>query len=105
MALSNAVQGATKFPQLITWTDTEGEPVDLSEATITGRIWSAVVAPRNIEGPLQLDGDGSEGQFTWTYHANDVAIAGTFRVQFTATYAGNLKARTLQEKWEVKPAI
>jgi hypothetical protein len=38
MALSNAVEGATHTAQQITWVDGDGDPLNLTGATITARI-------------------------------------------------------------------
>ena len=35
MALSNAVQGATHTAQQITWADADGDPLNLTGATVT----------------------------------------------------------------------
>lgn len=105
MSLANAVQGATHTPQEITWLDTEGQAVDLTGATMTGRI----VPPRgggparDVAGALDVV-DAEGGVFRWTYDAADVETAGTYQVQFAATYGDATKDVTLAEVWVVKPA-
>lgn len=105
MALADAVQGATHTPQRITWLDTDNTPVNLTGATITGKIQSvAVGASVAIAGDLDLVTPAS-GIFDWSYDAADVATAGTYMVQFTATYGDSKFERTLQATWVVEPAL
>jgi hypothetical protein len=105
MGLASTVQGNTKFPQVITWTDGDGDAVDLTGATVTGmKRPTNSTASTAIAGTLTVT-DATAGKFTWTPAAADVATAGTFSVQFTATYAGPLLERTLIETWVVEPAI
>lgn len=105
MALADAVQGARYIAQIITWTDTENEPVDLSGATITGRIRSIPSnAASNIAGTIQVT-DGQAGIFMWSYGATDVAAAGNYLVQFVATYPNALQDKTIAERWSVHEAL
>mgnify|MGYP000878625180 CR=1 FL=1 len=105
MPLARAVQGARHTAQRISWRDKDGDPQDLTGATITGRIenrkTNTAVA---IDGTLLADGDPEDGVFVWSYGANDVATAGVFDVQFIATY-GPLNDKTLVETWTVERAI
>lgn len=106
MALADAIQGAKRPSQLITWTDQDGNAVDLTGATITARI-------RNTATGLTVAADGtftltnaSLGVFRWDYGTTDVTTAGFHRVTFTAAYAtGTTPARTLSEKWTVHEAV
>jgi hypothetical protein len=105
MALANAVQGATHTPQRITWSDTDGDPVNLTGAVLSGRI-------RAINGGGVVDIAGEldivsalDGVFDWTYGAADVAEAGEYIVQFTATFGDMTKDRTLKEAWTVVAAL
>lgn len=105
MGLANAVQGARHTPQRITWTDTDGDAVDLTGATITGRIRDV-----NTGTTVDVDGDlnvvtAAAGIFDWTYGAVDVAAAGDYNVQFTATFTGAEKDRTLHHAWTVVAAL
>ena len=104
MALSNAVAGARHTSQRITWTDGDGDPLNLIGATLTGRIKSQDGgAAAAIAGTLTIV-DGAAGIFDWTYGTTDVATAGAYHVQFTATY-GSTADKTLIESWVVEDAI
>lgn len=106
MGLAAAVQGARRPSQTITWTDEDGTALDLSGATITARI-------RNITSNLTATSDGAftivtaaSGIFRWDYSAADVATAGSFEVQFTATYgSAPTPARTIVAPWSVLRSI
>ena len=104
MALSNAIQGATHTPQRITWADGDGDPLNLTGATITARLLDlATGQARAVTGALEVL-DAEAGLFSWVYGAEDVATAGAFNVQFVATF-GALNDKTLAELWEVEPAL
>jgi hypothetical protein len=110
MALADAVQGSRYIAQQITWTDEDGTAVDLTGATLTGRIRSLDdrnLAPRAIDGTLTPDPDqvNNIGDFSWAYGATDVGTAGSFQVQFIATFVGGLSEKTLLEEWTVHAAI
>ena len=50
--------------------------------------------------------DGAAGLFTWQYDAADVATAGSYEAQFTATYdTGPTPARTRRERFDILPSI
>ena len=105
MALSNAVQGATHTAQRLTWVDGDGDPLNLTGATVTGRLLDlATGTARAITGTLQVL-DGEAGLFSWDYGAADVATAGAFNVQFVATFGGGESDKTLAELWLVEAAI
>jgi hypothetical protein len=104
MALSNAVQGATHTAQQITWVDGDGDPLNLTGATLSGRrlnLDTQIAAA--IDGVLTVI-DGEAGVFNWAYGVGDVATAGAFRVQFVATY-DERDDKTLAELWMVEEAI
>lgn len=104
MALATAVQGALRPAQPITWLDAEGNAFDLTGATLTGRIRNrATRTARDVEGTLTVT-EAAAGEFTWAFSAEDVAEAGTFDVQFTATVAGEA-ARTFLAEWVVEEAL
>lgn len=104
MALANAVQGATRPNQSITWTRADDTAEVLTGATLTGVIRDAAGTVRAITGTLAVT-DGANGVFSWNYSAADVATAGRFEVQFTAAFGSDpTPARTLATSWEVKPA-
>ena len=106
MALAAAVQGARRPSQTITWTDENGTALDLSGATITARI-------RNTTANTTVASDGAftvvtaaSGIFRWDYSAADVATAGSYEVQFTATYgSAPTPARTILAPWVVLASI
>jgi hypothetical protein len=102
MALAPAIQGAKRPSQLITWTDETGAPLDLSGAVITARI-------RNLSTGQIRDSNGTfvivsplNGSFRWDYSTEDVAEAGTYEVQFTASFPSEPSpARTIVTRWSV----
>lgn len=106
MALADAVQGATRPTQLITWTQADNTAMDLTGATLSGRIKNlATGESRDITGALVL-ADPAQGKFTWAYSPADVAEAGQFEVQFTAAYAAEPSpARTFKAAWTVDSSI
>lgn len=104
MALSNAVQGATRTVQRITWQDADGDPLNLTGATLSGRIKDLSTSEaRNVAGTLTVL-DGPAGLFSWDYGAADVTTAGAFNVQFVATW-GTESDKTLAELWVVEAAL
>ena len=106
MALAEAVQGAKRPSQLITWTDADGVAVDLTGATITARLFNMQTGVAAASTGAFVLINPTAGVFRWDYATTDVATAGQFRVQFTATYASGLTpGRTLTELWTVHLAI
>ena len=107
MGLANAVKGATRPSQSITWTR-EGlnTPEPLTGATLTGKLQNVKTqVTRAIAGVLTVT-DGANGVFTWAYDAADVAEAGLFDVQFTAAFgSAPTPARTIIAKWTVEEAL
>lgn len=104
MALSDAVKNARHTPQIITWLDTDGDPLILTGAVITGRIKDTTTdVSRDMDGEFEVT-DGDIGEFSWTYGPNDVGTAGHFHVQFTADF-GSLVDKTLLTEWTVIEAI
>ena len=105
MPLSNAVQSARHTPQVITWQDGDGDALNLTSASLSGRVRDlATLTARNIDGTLTIV-DGPAGVFQWAYGALDVGTAGALEVQFVATFGGGLADRTLNEPWRVVEAI
>jgi hypothetical protein len=102
MALADAVQGAIRPAQQITWSREDGTAEDLSGATLTGFIRSQRTGTtRAIAGTLALT-TAASGIFTWTYAAADVVDAGNFDVQFVATFGSDpTPAKTFTTKWVV----
>lgn len=104
MALADAVQGARYVAQQITWSDGDGNAVDLTGATLTGWISDENGRSVEVDGDLTVTTPAS-GIFTWAYGATDVGQAGEFLVQFRAVYGGGLADKTLIQSWTVAPAI
>ena len=106
MALANAVQGARRPGQLITWKREDGTAEPLTGATLTGVIRSRTSGVgRAIAGSLTPT-DAAAGVFLWEYAAADVFEAGHFDVQFTASFAtGITPARSFTERWTVFEAL
>lgn len=105
-AISDALQGARHTAQTITWLDDQGNVKDLTGATVTARIEpQAGGAAQAATGAFTLVGDGSTGQFTWTYGQADVATAGGFNVQFKATFAGDSFDLSRKVEWRVLEAV
>ena len=104
MSLADAVAGALRPAQQITWTRSDGNPENLTGATLSGVIRSnSTGVVRAIAGSLTLT-DAANGVFTWTYNSADL-VAGSYLVQFTATFgAGLTPARTFEMAWTVHPA-
>lgn len=105
MALADALQGAKRPSQLITWTDEDGNAVDLTGATITARIRNAMTREaRDADGSFSVT-DGAAGVFRWDYGVNDVEEGAIFTVQFTAAFGSEpTPTRTLKEDWVVHEA-
>jgi hypothetical protein len=104
MALADAVQGARHIAQQITWQDSAGDAIDLTDATITGKIRDGTKTVRDIDGSLDIT-DATSGVFTWTYGADDVGTAGGHEVQFIATYTDTTKDKTFITSWLVREAL
>lgn len=105
MALSRSVQNARHTAQRITWTDGDGDPQNLTGATLTGRILNRQAGTATaIDGTLTVDVPVA-GVFVWEYGAGDVATVGEFEVQFTASYIDGKNDKTLIERWRVERAI
>lgn len=105
MALAYAVQGALRPSQIITWTRSDDSPENLTGATLSGKIRNEAGVTRVIVGALTVT-DAAAGKFTWDYAAGDVATAGTFSVQFTATFAETPTiAKTMIGQWVVEASL
>ena len=105
MPIADAVAGARRPGQQLTWLRTDGTPEDLTGATLSGVLLSlSTQETRAIAGSLLLAEAGA-GVFNWEYAAADV-VAGRYRVQFTATFPGGATpARTFQALWTVHTAL
>lgn len=105
MALASAIVGALRPSQVITWLRGDDTPEVLTGATLTGKIRDTAGGVRNIAGTLTVT-DGANGAFRWDYHADDVASAGNYTVQFTATFGTNpTPAKTIVSPWYVLESL
>jgi hypothetical protein len=105
MALAPTVEGSQHTAQLITWLKSDGTPVNLTNATITGIIENIEGAARSIDGTLSVT-DADEGIFQWDYGAEDVSTAGIFQVQFRAEFSSTDQSDyTFSESWYVSPQL
>jgi hypothetical protein len=106
MGLAAAIAGANRPSQQITWLTSDGESVDLTGATITGRMRNKDTnATRDISGTLTVT-DATSGVFVWAYSTADVQTAGGYAVQFTATYAAApTVTRSIVAAWTVMEAL
>jgi len=103
--LPPAVEGARKRTLTLTWKDTDDVAVDLTGATITGKLKNmntGVIA--SMDGVLALV-TAASGIFSWAFGVVDVGTVGFFKVQFIATYADTLKNKTFVADWEVRDAL
>lgn len=102
MALADAIYGAKRPSQVITWTREDGSAEDLSGATLTGYVRSLRTGTtRAIDGTLTLT-TAASGIFTWAYGDNDVGEAGDFEVQFVASFGSvPTPAKTKIAPWRV----
>lgn len=81
-------------------------PGDLTGAVLTGKKQSIETGEvDDIDGVLSVVYPGTNGIFTWRYGDNDVAVAGEFLLQITATYPDTLIDRTMLELWAVHRAL
>jgi hypothetical protein len=102
-ALPDWTEGTTYLQMVVPWVDQDGDAVDLTGATITGRLYNlATRTSRAIAGTLAKDPD-VDTQMFWTPDAADVA-AGNYEVQFTATFASKPLV-TFKATWSVEAAI
>lgn len=104
MALADAIQGARKRGQVITWTNDDGNPEDLTGLTLSGNIkktqGSSII--KTIDGTLAIV-DAEAGQFSWAYGETDVGEADEFTVQFVGLDGSQLKLKTYPTPWTVHP--
>lgn len=108
MALSNAIKGAKRPSQPITWTrgDASNTPEDLTGATITATIRRAGTTTSEALTGTFVVTDGAAGEFRWDYSSADVAAEGAHQVQFTATFGSNpTPAKTMIEAWFVEDSL
>jgi hypothetical protein len=85
----------------------ETEVEDLTDATIVGRIHDlGADTYRPVQGTLTPLAPETAGVFEWEFDAADVAVDGTFEVQFAATWPDDPDyGRTIVFAWEVAPSL
>ena len=108
MSLPDVVSTGTHTALTLTWTrKVQRKPVDLTGATITGRMVRIDVLPnvtRDITGTFTIV-TATSGIFSWTFSAADIATPGTWEVQFIATYGDGSKELSYKETLTILPAI
>lgn len=101
--LPDWTEGTTYLQMIVPWVDQDGDAVDLTGATITGRLYNLQTkVSRAIAGTLAQD-PAIDNYMLWTMVAADVA-AGNYEVQFTATFATKPLV-TFRAVWAVEAAI
>ena len=104
MALVAAVAGGKRPSQTITWSDADGNALDLTGATITARIERSGTATAS-DGTFTIT-NATGGVFRWDYSSTDIGTQGRHRVQFTATFGSEPSPAISQyADWEVLEAI
>lgn len=98
-----AVQGATKAPLQLTWTDATGAAVNLTGAELTAVMTQDRVTVRAVTGTLALV-TAASGIFSWDFSDADLATPGVWEVQFTATISGEV-VRTFSELLTIEAAL
>lgn len=107
MALASAVAGAKRPSQLITWTrENDGVAETLTGATISAKIRrQGQGTSTDLTGTFTVT-DGANGVFRWDYSSDDVATAGTHKVQFNAAFGSSpTPAKTFVVDWVVKESL
>lgn len=100
--LPRAIQGATHGSITITWTlEEDGSPDNLTGATISAAIKDDKNGvTRAATGTFALV-DAENGQFSWSYSAEDVATPGCYAVQFKANFGSDFSL-TFPEPWIIE---
>lgn len=91
MPISPLYVGEAHRPLSVTWQDDSGAALDLTTATLTVR-FSGVAGSTGFNGTGTFNiTSAATGKFTYTLSATDVAVAGTWNLQFIATYGDGTK--------------
>lgn len=99
------VQGANHSAYTITWEEPDGTAWPLTGATITGKILNLDTGTSQaLTGAFVLVTPAS-GIFSYTPSAADVATAGRFAIQFTATFSDTTKDRSVEAPLAIKRAL
>lgn len=105
MGLPTIPEGSLRPSIVLTWIDTNGNPVDLTGAVITAKIYNyADASTVTSSGTFNILIPAS-GIFEWQLHAND-AIMGNYKVQFIATFSSGLSPLKSQlQEWVVSSSL
>lgn len=97
--------GSVRPGMIITWINGDQTAVDLTGATITGKLYSQTSGlTRNIAGTFQILAP-TQGMFIWNFHADDV-VRGEYRAQFTATFStAPLVQKSFITNWSVDESL
>lgn len=97
--------GSVRPGIVITWINGDQTPVDLTGATLTGKLFSQTSGlTRNVAGTFQILAP-TLGMFIWNFHADDV-VKGEYKVQFTATFStAPLVQKSFITNWTVDESL
>lgn len=99
-----AIQGARLPGRQISWFRSDGTAENLTGAVLTARIRNRLTSEvRDVTGVLNVT-DPTNGVFTWAFSSEDVAVAGDYDLQFTASFGG-LIAKTFTVTWSVLRSV
>lgn len=105
MPISPLYVGERHKPLSVTWVDDSNVALDLTGATLSVRFGgvgtSASFAGTGVFSVTSPTG----GLFTYTMSADDVATAGTWQLQFLATYADTTKTYSDPMPLEILPNL
>lgn len=104
MRLQSAIVGSRQQGQRATWVHLDGSEPNLSTAIITGKKQDVDGVVTDITGTL-TPSVLVPNAFDWVYSIADVAVGGTYGVQFTATYPSGAVDRTPLTLWVVNPGL
>ncbi len=101
-------QGAT-FSRTINYTDSEGEPIDLTGCTIAAQIRQSFSSSTAYAFTMTLT-DAAEGEFTWVMSATNTAlINATAKAKWVydveITYPSGIVERILQGSCDVSQQV
>jgi hypothetical protein len=108
MSLPTWVQGSRHTGLRLRWVRRDGTYPDLTGTTITGKLRSSAAGSSSVAmtGTLAPDtNEAAAGWFVYAPSAADVGTAGTYEVQFTATYADTKPDLTFRTEWVIEAAL
>lgn len=84
------MQGQAGTELLITLKDLEGNAVNLTSYTVTGKITQVNTnITATLTGATAVTANAASGEFSWTTHADDVAESGDYELWFRFTRTSN----------------